>query len=115
MERADARSAEIRRPDGVIRLFQVSRNTIEPSKSIRARNLLTKDDVREALADELEPRRPKMARIVGAIFLPGVAERLAGTGACPDWPFVWPSGEPQGVGPSADAGEEMALDEAGEV
>jgi hypothetical protein len=115
VERADARSAEIDRPDGVVRRFQVSRNTIEPSKSIRARNLFTKDDARAALANELEPRRPKVARIVGASGFPGVRERLTGTRSGPDGAVVWPSGESQGVTPSADAGEEVALREASEV
>jgi hypothetical protein len=51
--RADARRAEIERPIGVARSFQVSLYKVDPSKSVFARNLLTKDDVRLALLDEV--------------------------------------------------------------
>jgi hypothetical protein len=40
VRRADARSAQIDRPAGVIRSFQVSLNKVEPSKAVLARNLL---------------------------------------------------------------------------
>jgi hypothetical protein len=43
------------------------------------------------------------------------AERLAGAGTGPHGSVVWPSGKAQGKRPSADAGEEMALDVSGEV
>jgi hypothetical protein len=115
VERADARSAQINRPDGVVRCLQISRNTIEPSKSIRARNLFTKDDCRAALADEAEPRRPKVARIIGAIALPRSRERLTGTASCPDSTIVAPAGESKGKRPAANAGEEMALDEPAHI
>jgi hypothetical protein len=58
VRRADARSAGIDRPDGVILAFQVSANMVEPSKCVTACNLLAKDNDRAALADEFEPRRP---------------------------------------------------------
>jgi hypothetical protein len=115
VERADARSAQIRRPDGVVLAFQVSRNTVEPSKSIRARNLFAKDDCRAALANEPEPRRPKMARIGGAIAFPGGREWLTGATPAPDSAVVRPSGKSEGVTPAADAGEEMTLDESSEI
>lgn len=41
---AHPRSAQIRRPDGVARSFQVSRNSVEPVEASRARNLLSKHD-----------------------------------------------------------------------
>jgi len=44
MRGADARSAQIRRPDGVTASFQVRENKIEPCEPILARNLLSKDD-----------------------------------------------------------------------
>jgi hypothetical protein len=50
VRRTEARSAEIERPDGVARSFQVSLNKVEPSKSVLARNLLAKDDARAALS-----------------------------------------------------------------
>jgi hypothetical protein len=40
------RSAGIGRPDGVTLSFQVSRNNIEPSKSVFRRNLFAKDMLR---------------------------------------------------------------------
>jgi len=55
VRRPEARSAQIRRPDGVTRSFQVSRNNVEPSKSVLRRNLLAKNCVRAALAYEPEP------------------------------------------------------------
>jgi hypothetical protein len=44
VRRADARSAQIRRPDGVALSFQVSLNKVEPPKAVFACNLLAKDD-----------------------------------------------------------------------
>jgi hypothetical protein len=41
---AEARSAGICRSAGVTRTFQVSEYSVEPAKSVRARNLLSKDD-----------------------------------------------------------------------
>ena len=58
VRRADARSAEINRPDGVALVFQVSANKVEPSKAVFACNLLAKDALRSALADEPLPCRP---------------------------------------------------------
>ena len=58
MGAAEARSAQIARPNGVTRSFHVSRYKIEPSKSVLARNLLAKHDCRSALADEVVPVRP---------------------------------------------------------
>jgi len=58
MRRTDARSAQIDRPAGVARSFQVSLYEVEPSKAVLARNLLAKDDARSALLDEVVPVRP---------------------------------------------------------
>jgi len=44
VRRTDARSAQIRRPDGVTASFQVSENKIEPREAVLARRLLSKDD-----------------------------------------------------------------------
>jgi hypothetical protein len=46
VRRPEARSAQIRRPDGVTRSFQISRNNVEPSEAVFGRNLLAKDCVR---------------------------------------------------------------------
>jgi hypothetical protein len=50
-----------------------------------------------------------MAGVCGAFAFPRRAERLTGTGACPDRPIVGPSGESKRMTPDADAGEEMTL------
>jgi hypothetical protein len=111
----DARSAQICRPDGVTRTFQVSRNNIQPGESILACNLFPKDRCRATLADEPKKVRPKVALVFRAALLTCVAERLTGTGAGPDGAIVGPSSQSEGVTPSADTGEEMALSEVCEV
>ena len=112
---ADARSAQICRPDGVARCFQVSVYSVEPAKAVLARNLLSKDDWRAALCDEAVELRPEVPVVVETFALSGGAEGLAGAGAGPDGPVVGPSGETEGVGPDADTGEEVALGVAVEV
>jgi hypothetical protein len=109
----DARSAQIGRPDGVARSFQVSANKIEPGKPLLACNLLTKDDCRLALADEIEPDRPEVPLVGKPVVLAGGAERLAGTAAGPYGTVV--SSQLKGVGPTADAGEEVALPVGAEI
>lgn len=112
---ANARRWKIRRPDGVTFALQISRNMVEPREASRARNLLSKDDCRAALADEPKPRRPEMTGIVEAFAFAGAAERLAGTRACPNRSVCGPAGELERVGPSPDAGEEVAGVEACEL
>jgi hypothetical protein len=60
-------------------------------------------------AQEPEPLRPQVSGVVEAEARARRRERLAGAGAGPAGAVVRPSGEPQGVGPSADASEEVAL------
>jgi len=109
MRGADARSAQISRPDGVARCFQVSVYSVEPSEPVLARNLLSKDDWRAALIDEHVEGGPEVPLVIKPALFSGGAEGLAGARACPDGPVVGPSGETEGVGPDADAGEEVAL------
>lgn len=90
VRRTDARSAEIERPNGVVRGFQVRVNKVEPTEAILARNLLSKDDWRSALADEVEPRGPQMPLVSKPIAFACRAERLAGARACPNWAIVRP-------------------------
>jgi hypothetical protein len=111
----DARSAEIDRPDGVARTFQVSVYSVEPSEAVLARNLFSKDDWRAALADETEPSRPEVALVVEPSSLSGRGEGLAWTASGPDGSVVGPSGESEGVGPDADAGESMELRRGGDL
>jgi hypothetical protein len=115
MGRADARSAEINRPAGVARSFQVSLYKVEPAEAVLTRNLLAKDDWRAALSDEMMPSGPKVPLVSKPASFACRAERLAGAGAGPDGAIVWPSRKAQGKRPPADAGEEVALCVAGEV
>jgi hypothetical protein len=110
--RSDARSAEISSPEGVIRSFQVSRYKVEPAEAVSRRNLLPKDDWRATLADEPVPERPNVPDVVKPSSAARRAERLARAGSGPDGAVVGPAGLAKGVGPDADASEEMALSES---
>jgi len=111
----EARSAQITRPDGVTRCFQVSRYKIEPSESVLARNLFANNDCRATLSNEPEPVGPEVPLVSKPIASACRAERLAGATAGPDGSVVSPSGVSQRVAPDADPGEEMALNVAPEV
>jgi hypothetical protein len=115
MRGADARSAQICRPNGVARCFHVRLYSVEPAEAVLACNLLSKDNWRMALADEPMKLGPEVALVGKSGSLSGGAEWLAGTGASPDGSVVRPSGETEGVGPDADPGEEVALGVALEV
>jgi hypothetical protein len=54
----DARRRERDRPDAVTHGFQVILNKVEPRLCVLARNLLSKDDCRASLLDEVEPGWP---------------------------------------------------------
>jgi hypothetical protein len=115
MRRTEARSRDTGRCEGVADSFHVSSNKVEPAVADRCFNLLTKDNVRAALADETEPFRPQMALVGGSCSFSGCTERLAGAGSSPNGSIIWPSCEPQCVAPDADAGEEVALSIPSEV
>jgi hypothetical protein len=53
MRSADARSAQIGGPDRISQCFQVRTYRGEPAPAKAARNLLSSDDWRSALADEV--------------------------------------------------------------
>jgi hypothetical protein len=112
---ADARSAQICRPNGVARCFHVSAYSVEPAEAVLACNLLSKDNWRAALVDEHVEGGPEVSLVVKAFALSGGAEGLAGTASGPDGPGVIPSGETEGMGPDADTGEEVALGVAAQV
>jgi hypothetical protein len=76
---ADARSRETRRPEGVTLVFQVSLNKVEPPVSNCCINLLSKDDWRAALRDEVVKDWPEVALVIGAFPLSCGTEWLAGT------------------------------------
>jgi hypothetical protein len=112
---ADARSAEIDRPDGVARTFQVSVYSVEPSEAVLARNLFSKDDWRAALLNETEPGRPEVALVVEPSALPGRGEGLAGAASGPHGPVVGPTSEAEGVAPHSDPCEGVELRGAGNI
>jgi|ERR1700722_3929601 len=114
MRRADARSAQIDRPNGVVRVFQIRLNKVEPLQSKLARNLLSKDNWRLALRDELEPCRPEMPLIIKAACKACRGERLARTAASPNFLIIGNICESERNRPAADAGKKMALGVGGE-
>lgn len=114
MGRPEARSAQISRPDGVARSFQVSRYKVEPTEAVLARNLLSKDDWRAALLDEIIERGPEVPLVISPASLACRAERLARARAGPDRPVVGPSRSAEGKAPASDTGEEVALSVAPE-
>jgi hypothetical protein len=114
VRRSDARSAQIGSPDGISQVFHVKANSGEPFTSIRARNLLSKDDCRTALGDEVVKSGPKVALVGVTLALARARKRLTGTGACPDAGDTFESCPPQGEGPASDPGEEVALVVLGE-
>jgi hypothetical protein len=115
MRRADARSRETDRPDGIAFTFQVIVNNVEPAVGNRCFNLFTKEDERLALRDEAKPRRPKMTGIGTPMPATGTTERLTRTTAGPDGAVVGPAGESERGAPAADAGEKVALGKSVEI
>lgn len=109
MRGATARRAGIDSPEGVARCFHVSRYKVEPAEAVLARNLLSKNVVRTALADEVEEGGPKVPLIIKPAAFACRAERLAWTRSGPHRTIIRPAGETERVGPDSDAGEEVAL------
>jgi hypothetical protein len=75
--------------------------------------LLSKDNWRGALGDEVVKSGPDVSFVDMAFPLSRARKRLTRAGAGPHGAF--PSGEVKGVGPAADTGEEVALVIAFEV
>jgi hypothetical protein len=107
--RSFAASRQIRRCDGIVELFQVKRYSIEPFKSVVWRNLLAKERCRAALRDEAVELGPQVPLVHFALSLAGARKRLAWAASSPNPNIVWPPCELEGIGPSADPGEEVAL------
>jgi hypothetical protein len=84
MRRADARSAQIAGPDFISQCFQVSSYSREPNAAILACNLLSKDNWRLALFNEISSVRPEMAFIVNSFSFTGDRKWLTGKGSGPD-------------------------------
>lgn len=111
----EASSAEIDRPDGVACSSQVVLNKIEPPEAVLSRNLLSSNGWRSAIPDEPEPVRPKVPLIIKPCSAACRAERLAWARSGPDRAVVRPPGSPEGGGPEADPGEEVALGESNKL
>lgn len=109
MRGTDARRRKRDRPEGVTQGFQVIVYKVDPRISVFARNLLSKDDWRLALADEVIPGRPEVPLIIKSSSFACRAERLARTGTGPNRSIVGPACAPEGMRPDADTGEEVAL------
>jgi hypothetical protein len=88
---------------------------VEPRPDIAARNLLSIDDWRAALLDEPVEGRPQVPLVSKPSSFACRAERLARTGTGPNRSVVWPASTAESQAPDPDAGEEVALCEAGEV
>jgi hypothetical protein len=110
--RARATSRERDRPEGVTQRFQVILYKVDPRVCVAARNLLSKDSCRAALADEVMEGRPEVPLVSKPKTLAWRGERLAWAGARPDRAVVRPAAQPQCEGPPSDAGEEVTLREA---
>jgi len=115
VRRPDAASRKTNRPAGVTFSRQVRLNKVEPTVVNRCFNLFTKDNVRSALADEVEPGRPEVPLVGNATAAAGRAEGLTGATARPNRSVLRPSGKAQGVAPTAKAGEEMTLNKSGKI
>ena len=90
-------------------------NKVDPRVCVLARNLLSNDDCRAALFDEVMEGWPQVPLVSKPSSFACRAERLARTGTSPNRSVVCPSCRSQGMGPDANAGEEMALREAAQV
>ena len=115
MRGTDARRRERNRPDSVTQGFQVSLYKVDPRVCVFACNLLTKDDCRTALLDEVMEGWPQVPLVRKPSSRACRAERLTRAGTSPYGPVVAPSGRPEGMGPDANTGEEMALGESPQV
>ena len=84
---------------------------VEPSKAVRARNLLANDRNISGFGvlDEVEERGPKVPLIRHPASFACRAERLAGTRTCPQGTGIGPIGKAGSVGPATDPSKEMAL------
>jgi hypothetical protein len=90
-------------------------NKVEPRHCVAARNLLSKDDWRLALADEVVPGGPKVPLVSKPSAFACRAERLARTRAGPHASMIRPTSSAESEGPHANSSKEMALIESSKV
>jgi hypothetical protein len=110
MIRACARGFNWLSCHGVAHGFQVTEHETEPVSC--SSNLLSKDDRRTALLDEVLPSRPEMPLVFKPIPLTCNAERLARARASPHGSITRPSGKVKGVRPTPESCKEMTLHES---
>jgi hypothetical protein len=115
VRRTDARRRKRDRPEGVTQGFHVSVYKVDPRIAVLACNLLSNDDCRLALADEVMEGWPQVPLVIKPSSFACRAERLARTGTSPNRSVVCPSCGSHGMGPDANAGEKVALREAAQV
>jgi hypothetical protein len=115
VRRADARSRKTGIPVGVADSFQVSLNKVTPAMPNRRFNLLTKDDRRATLRDEVMECGPKVPLVISPSAFACRAERLARCGTGPNRSIIWPIGEPKRERPAGNSCKEMALTVSGKV
>jgi hypothetical protein len=107
--------AQYGRPAGVAFRLQVCRYSIKPPFANCCCNLLPKDSLRAALADEIEEHGPEVAFVCLSESSACGAEGLAWARACPDWTICGPSSKLEGETPPSNASEEVALGVASQV
>nr|CUV26149.1 protein of unknown function [Ralstonia solanacearum]CUV33780.1 protein of unknown function [Ralstonia solanacearum]CUV41173.1 protein of unknown function [Ralstonia solanacearum]CUV61075.1 protein of unknown function [Ralstonia solanacearum] len=105
----DARSRKRYRPDGVVHGFHVILYKVDPSIRVVARNLLSKNNRRSALADEVVPGWPQVPLVSKRKSFACLGERLTRTGSCPHGAVIGPACAAQCQRPDADSGEEVVL------
>jgi len=115
VRRTDPRCAGIKCFDGVARSFQVNAYNVEPSESVRARYLFTKDERRAARLDESEPDGPEVSLVVEASSSSCLGEGLARARAGPHVCVIRNSSKTKCVRPDADTSEGVELGHASKI
>jgi hypothetical protein len=115
MRGVDGTSRDNGRPAGVSDAFQVSEHSVEPVLANRRRNLLSHEDSGPSGTGEAKKVGPQVPIVSLGFALAGDRERLARGRAGPQLAVVGPSSKSGCERPSADAGEEVALDVAGQI
>jgi hypothetical protein len=88
---------------------------VDPRIAVFACNLLSKDDCRAALFDEVVEGWPQVPLVIKPSAFACRAERLARTGTGPNRSVIAPSGRSQGMAPNANTGKEVALGKTAQV
>jgi hypothetical protein len=88
---------------------------VDPRVAVFACNLLSNDDCRRTLFDEVVEGWPQVPLVIKPSAFACRAERLARTGTSPNRSVVAPAGLSEGVAPHANACEKVALGESAQV